>query len=179
MSVGPRDAPGEERRQLALSFLAERYTMALATAGPDGTWVASVFFASHVDDEGLWLYFLSSPESRHGRNLATDPRVAAAINEDEHDWQAIRGIQLEGCCTAVRGQRESLHAWRIYFGKFPFVRHLLQGKGGVAADMIEKLRGTQMYRLEVQRLFYLDNRRGFGNRQEVAVGTGLAGPSGV
>ncbi len=95
--------------------------------------------------------------------------MAAAINEDEHDWQAIRGIQLEGVCEPVRAPRDLLRAWRVYLGKYGMVRDLLRRArgGGLEGGMAEKLLRTQMYCVRTRRLFYLDNRRGFGNRREV------------
>jgi uncharacterized protein YhbP (UPF0306 family) len=154
----------DELRRLARGLLAERYVLALATNGPEGLWVASVYFAGDLAE----LYFLSSPNSRHGRNLAANRIVAAAINEDEHDWRAIRGIQLEGECQPVRAPADYLRAWRAYLTKFPFVRELFRRDRRGEGSMAGKLLRTQMYRLQVQRLFYLDNRRGFGQRVEVS-----------
>jgi uncharacterized protein YhbP (UPF0306 family) len=96
-------------------FLAERASMALATQGPEGLWVASVYFAGALDA----LYFLSSPASRHGRNLSANSRIAAAINEDEHEWRLIRGVQLEGTCELADSPAEWLRGWRAYLAKFP------------------------------------------------------------
>lgn len=149
-------------------FLGARFTMALATDGPEGLWVASVFFAADLAGRGVRLYFLSSPSSRHGRNLAANPAVAAAINEDEHDWRAIRGIQLEGTCEPVDVPLERLHAWRVYLAKFPVVRDLFRAPGLVGEGGVAKLRRTRMYRLLPRRIYYLDNRLGFGSRQDVS-----------
>jgi uncharacterized protein YhbP (UPF0306 family) len=155
---------GEALDHLAARFLHERYTMALATDGPEGLWVASVYFAGGLDG----CYFFSSPRTRHGRNLAANPRVAAAINEDEHDWKAIRGIQLEGECQPATAPLDRLRGYRAYLGKFPFVRALLRGQG-VDAQTAARLLRTQLYLLRPTRVFYLDNRAGFGQRQEVGV----------
>jgi uncharacterized protein YhbP (UPF0306 family) len=149
-------------RDLASAFLAERYTLSLATNGPDGPWVAAVYFAGGLAE----LYFLSSPTSRHGRNLALDPRVAASINADEHDWRQIRGIQLEGECRPPATASALLRAWRAYLAKYPLVRGMLRGQG-VPAGAAARMAGTRIYCLQPRRLFYLDNRLGFGNRQEI------------
>ncbi len=141
--------------------------MALGTQGPEGPWVAAVYFAADVAEGRARLYFLSSPTSRHGRNLAANPAVAAAINEDEHDWRAIRGIQLEGVCEPVAAPLEALRAWRAYFGKYPFVRQVLRGAKVAGGEMAAKLLRTRLYQVRVRRLFYLDNRLGFGDREEV------------
>jgi uncharacterized protein YhbP (UPF0306 family) len=86
-------------------------------------------------------YFLSSPNSRHDRHPAANPRVAA-INEDEHGWRAIRGIQLAGECRLVRTPGERLRARRAYLTKFPFVRDLLRRRGELEAGMAAKLLRT-------------------------------------
>jgi uncharacterized protein YhbP (UPF0306 family) len=125
--------------------------------------VASVYFAGSLGE----LYFLSSTASRHGRNLTANPRVAAAINEDEHEWRAIRGIQLEGECRLAQSPPEHLRAWRAYIGKFPFVRDLLRQAKDANTAMAAKLLHTRMYVLRPTHLFYLDNWRGFGERREI------------
>lgn len=154
----------DELGHVVRTFLSERQTMALATCGPEGLWVAAVYFASDVRADGLRLYFLSSPNSRHGRNLAAGACVAADIHQDEHDWRSIRGVQLEGVGEIMGGRREQLGAWRVYLAKFPFVRELF---GGAAGALRAKLKRTQMYCVRVGRLFYLDNRLGFGERRAI------------
>jgi nitroimidazol reductase NimA-like FMN-containing flavoprotein (pyridoxamine 5'-phosphate oxidase superfamily) len=59
------DDPGD----LARACLAEHYVLALGTCGPEGPWVASVYFAADLTGDRLHLYFLSSPSSRHSQNL--------------------------------------------------------------------------------------------------------------
>ena len=61
-----------------------------ATRGPEGPWAAAVFYAN----TGFALYFLSSPTSRHGRNIGGNAKAAATIQEDYSDWREIKGIQL-------------------------------------------------------------------------------------
>lgn len=150
-----------DSEELARRFLVERAAMALATDGPDGPWAASVYFAGDLDA----LYFVSSPHTRHGRNISSNSRVAAAINEDEHDWQAIRGIQLHGLCALADRPSVWLRGWRAYMRKFPVARELFRGRAG--AEALAKLRGTRLYVLRPEHVFYLDNRLGFGERVEV------------
>ena len=135
--------------------------MALATRGPDGLWVASLYFAGNLEA----LYFLSSPRSRHGQNLQVDPAVAVAINEDEHDWRAIRGVQLEGTCAPAASPGEWLRGWRTYLAKFPVARDLFRGRAG--SGVARKVANTRLYVVRPRRVFYLDNQIGFGQRQEV------------
>jgi uncharacterized protein len=157
------DDPGD----LARACLAEHYVLALGTCGPEGPWVASVYFATDLRGDRLHLYFLSSPSSRHGQNLQSNPAAAGAINADEHDWHLIRGVQLEGFCQRVDGMREALRGWRVYLTRFPMVRGLFRGVPTDAPRLAGKLGRTRMYWFRVERAFYLDNRRGFGERTDV------------
>jgi uncharacterized protein YhbP (UPF0306 family) len=141
-------------------YIAARNVMTLATQGPEGPWAAAVFYAG----DGSSLVFLSSPESRHCRNLAQDARCAATIQEDCSDWAGIKGIQLEGRVLELQGdERES--AQRLYAAKFPVA---------VPADappaVREALAKVRWYRLLAERLRFIDNGKGFGHREEFAPG---------
>ncbi len=149
-------------RERVRDFLARRYVMALGTHGPEGPWVASVYFAGDLHA----LYFLSSPDSRHGRNVAHSPLVAAAINEDQHDWRLIEGVQLDGTCALADSPSVWLRGWRAYLTRFPVARELFRGRAA-GVEAARKARHTRLYLLRPRRVYYLDNRLGFGERQEV------------
>jgi uncharacterized protein YhbP (UPF0306 family) len=136
-------------------YLAQHHVMTLATQGPDGPWASAVFYAPHGDA----LVFLSSPSTRHGRNLAADARCSAAIHSDVDDWQLIRGIQLEGRVDGLDGD-ERERAIEHYAQKFPFVRPAV-----AAPAVLQALARVRWYRLRIERLHFIDNRRGFGQRQ--------------
>ena len=103
-------ADGQEAlRAEVLAYLGERYSLTLATDGAGGPWAAGSYFAS----DGLTLYFLSDPASRHCQDIAVDGRVAAAIHEDYKDWREIRGVQLEGTAGPVVGAADLARAWEV------------------------------------------------------------------
>lgn len=140
----------------AADFLRGHHVMTLATQDAEGPWAAALFYAC----DGEELVFLSAPASRHGRALAQDARCAATIQGQEQDWRGIRGIQLEGVAVQLAGE-ERERARRLYAGRFAFVR-----PEQAPAAILEALARVQWYRLRVQRLYFIDNRRGFGKRQE-------------
>ena len=104
-------------KQQVLSYLETHNTMTLGTCSGDVPWAATVFYAS--DD--LRLYFFSVPDSRHCQNLAANPRVAVTVQEDYHDWQKIKGIQLEGTAILVDSIIEKAKAMAVYARKYPEV----------------------------------------------------------
>jgi uncharacterized protein YhbP (UPF0306 family) len=147
--------------QHVADYLAARNVMTLATQGPEGPWAAAVFFAS----EGHSLVFLSSPGSRHCRNLALDARCAATIQQDYSDWAQIKGIQLEGRVLELEGE-ERVRAQRLYGAKFPIVAPLAT----VPPAILEAMAKVHWYRVLPERLYFIDNSKGFGHREEIALG---------
>jgi uncharacterized protein YhbP (UPF0306 family) len=143
-------------RRLALDYLAGHNVMTLATSGADGVWAAAVFYAS----AGFDLFFISAGHTRHGQNLAANPRAAAAIHEDYADWMAIRGVQLEGGVVLLAGHEQQA-AMAVYQAKFPYV----------AAPADERMRAALprmgWYRLRPVRLYWIDNSQGLGHRDEI------------
>lgn len=146
-------------KKKALTYLESHNVMTLATHGPEGPWAAAVFYAS--DD--FQLYFLSVPTSRHNRNLAANPRVAATIQEDYRDWLAIRGIQLEGTCRKLDGESQSI-ARATYQAKFPIVG------AGAPLQIAQALKRVAWYEVTPERVFFIDNSVGLGHRDEIPLG---------
>lgn len=139
------------------AFLAGHSVLTLATQGPEGPWAAAVFYAHDAQR----LLFLSAPGTRHGRNLARDPRCAATIQDDSNDWPRIQGIQLEGRVSEVPAD-EVASARRCYGAKHPIVGRAAQAP----AAIVEALAKIRWYQLVPERMFFVDNRRGFGHRDE-------------
>lgn len=145
-------------RQSIADYLAGHHVMTLATQGADGPWAAAVFYAS----DGDRLLFVSPPTSRHCRNLAQDPRCSATIHENYDDWRQIKGIQLEGYVTEPQGEEQS-HARRLYAQRFPIVGHLADAP----AALVSALARVRWYVLLPKRLYFIDNSRGFGHREQI------------
>lgn len=145
----------EAPRQLALDYLAAHQVMTLATYGPEGVWAAAVFYANQDFD----LVFLSAGHTRHARNMTAEPRVAVTIQEDYKDWPAIQGIQLEGLVRLLDGtERETAVAH--YADKYPFIAQ--------AEPQIQgALSRVNWYWLTPKRLYFIDNRKGLGHRDEI------------
>lgn len=139
----------------ARDYLRDHHVMTLATHGPEGLWAAAVFYAN----DGFQLYFLSAGHTRHARNIAAAPRVAATIQEDYADWSAIQGIQLEGTVRVLAG-KERKAAVALYAVKFQFLRQ-------PAAVIEAALARVNWYCLSPDRLYFVDNSRGFGHRDEI------------
>lgn len=152
-----------DARMRVRALLASERVMTLASIGADGPWTAPVFYAERFDaDRALRLVFVSSPSSRHVRELLADARAAAAIHADANDWRTIRGVQVAGRVRALEG--ESLRAAREdYARKFPEI-----GLAAQAAEPIARaFARVRWFALHVERVFLTDNAKAFGRRDEV------------
>ena len=153
----------DQLKQQVLKYLETHNTMTLGTCSDDVPWAATVFYAS--DD--FRLYFFSVPDSRHCQNLAANPRVAVTVQEDYHDWQKIKGIQLEGTAILVDSIIEKAKAMAVYARKYPEVIKLFTNPAsGVFHQAFLKVK---FYCVVPEKLFFIDNEQGFGKRQELAI----------
>lgn len=145
------------------AYLDDQHVMTLATGGADGPWAAAVFFVRCHGD----LFFMSSPLSRHCRNLAADPRCAATVQANERDWAKIKGVQLQGSVDAVEGAEEA-RAVAHYAAKFPLIAASATAPPAIAAA----LRKVRWYRLRIEGLCFIDNSLGFGHRELIDLSRG-------
>ncbi len=148
------DALGEQVQR----YLRDHHVMTLASHGNEGVWAAALFYAN----DGIAIYFLSSPTSRHCLNLTRNPRVSAAIHENYADWRQIKGVQLEGLASVLAGEEEA-RARRLYGAKFPDIGKLEQAP----ASIVNALAKVRWYRLIPERLYFIDNSAGFGHRDVI------------
>jgi len=151
----------EQLRQQVLAYLERHNTMTLATVGPDGPWAAGLFYVN----DGFDLYWLSDPDTRHSRNIAYNPQVAVAIHEDYKDWRIIQGIQMEGTAEMVGTIAQVLRPMRLYVAKYPFLGDPLRP----APALAKALATVRVYRFSPTRVYFIDNTKGLGHREEVEV----------
>lgn len=139
------------------AYLRSHHVATIATHDAS-VWAAAVFYVS----DGYTFYFLSSPSSRHCRNLAADARVALTVQQDYADWPEIKGVQAEGIATEISGSEEE-HARRLYGQKFPLVGKLAQAPAAIVKAMAR----VRWYKVTPTRLYFIDNSAGFGQRDEI------------
>ena len=98
-----------------------------------------------------------------------EARAAATIQADHADWPGIQGVQLEGTVQPLSGNAEA-RARDLYGQKFPLVGKLAQAP----AAIVRALAKVRWYRLSTSRLYFIDNTRGFGHREELVLRVGAA-----
>jgi len=137
-------------------FLATCRTLSLATVDEHGRpHAANVQYAV---DPRMRLVWVSSPKSEHSRHLERDPHVAGTIYGHDDRAQNIHGLQFHGTAERLTDPADCNAAWELYTGRFAFVAALPQFQ--------ELLQKQAFYRLTLDWLRWIDNRRGFGWKVE-------------
>lgn len=139
--------------QDSLGELLDLTTMTVATSGPGGEpHAAAVYFAP---DDQLNLYFFSDASSQHALDAAQDDRAAVTIHPEQSRWQEIHGMQMRGSIRVVQSQEQWQEGWKVYLAKFPFV-----------AELEQLIANNQMHKFSPHWIRLVDNRQGFGYKQE-------------
>ena len=118
--------------QVALRPLVQRILdnvslCAMSSVNVDGTAHANTAFFC-IDSEWC-MYFVSSEEARHSRNIAARPSLAVTVYDSRQDWDDWKtGLQLFGTCSVVRVQ-EARGASALYKKRFPTYARWLHSLG--------------------------------------------------
>lgn len=93
-------------------YLEAKETMQLATVRNGQPWLCSVHFVSDAD---LHIYWLSTPDRRHSKEIALDPKtaIAVAIKTDK----PVIGVQATGNSQVVTSKEEVETVMKLYSAK--------------------------------------------------------------
>src|SRR4051812_4969537 len=100
----------EEIEHIIRGYIPQIIHMSLATVKDSKPWVCEVHF--YYDNE-LNLYFVSSTETRHAKELIANPHVAGNIVTQHHKDQKVRCVDFEGKATLL-SSKESDDAYAAY-----------------------------------------------------------------
>jgi len=106
----PKSNPVDEA---IVRFIGRHHVLTLATSGKQGIWCSNLFYA--YDRERNRLLFSSDIGTRHAREMAADPQVAASIVLETRLVGKVQGLQIEG--TVEPGDER---ARTLYLKRFPY-----------------------------------------------------------
>jgi uncharacterized protein YhbP (UPF0306 family) len=155
----------ETLKQSIIAYMENHNTLSLATEKDGAPHAAKVFYVN----TGFKIYFLSNSTTRHGKNLAHNPRVSATIDEDYSNWLLIKGIQIEGRVVCAGGLMENSAIALSYIKKFPDVKDFFFSPQKLGEIIMAKVSGVSFYKLTPERICFIDNEKGFGKREELIV----------
>lgn len=141
------------------SYLQDHNVLNLSTSGSDGPWSSAVFFAHH----DLHFWFMSNPDTRHGKHILELGRMGASVHEDYGSWQEIKGLQMQGSVWLVKEEAERKAGLKAFFRKFCFAEAFF--RSGVPEELKARMRNIHLFCFRPDVVYWLDNSSGFGNRQ--------------
>ena len=142
------EIPKEELQKYILDYLEKNRRMTIATSENNVPWASTVMFAY---DSDFNLYFISVPDSRKTKNIATNPKVSVAINEYVYKKGFTIGLQIEGKAIMLNKEKDKQEL-EIYRQRFDW------------AD--DFLHDHELYKITPEKIYYLDDEKfGPGGRK--------------
>lgn len=102
-------------RALIELYLQKAVLMQVATVSGSRPWVCSVYFAF---DDQLSLYWISSGNRRHSRELRENEHIAGTIVLEHTPGDDVQGLQFEGVAkelTDISEVREGMNCYALRF----------------------------------------------------------------
>ncbi|MFT5721222.1 MAG: hypothetical protein ACI9W6_001535 [Motiliproteus sp.] len=135
-----------------------------AVGGVVEPWAAELFF---VNDDDLALYFISSADSRHSRDLLQSPQVAATVSTHVSDWFCAKGLQICGQAAEVpESQRAAVLA--LYLHKSPQLQAVYLTPANAGEEAIrERLIKSCFFVIRPDWIRLIDNNIQFASKREL------------
>lgn len=144
------NSPKNNLKEHILDYLEKNKRMTLATCEDNVPWAATVMFAY---DRNLNFYFISNPKTRKTKNLLSNPKVSAAINEFTPKVGYIAGVQLEGSAQMLE-KKKNAQELEIFTKRFDWA--------------VDYLHDHELFKITPKRVYYLDDEKfGPGIRKEL------------
>ena len=101
-------------RQLITEYMKNARLMQLTTSSNNQPWACSVWFGF---DENLNIYWFSSTNRRHSKEIAANNKVAGAIVIPQTPEDIPRGVQFQGTAELLEKKEDVEKAMSVYVGK--------------------------------------------------------------
>lgn len=125
-------------RNIIQEYLQQARLMQVATAKDNQPWTCSVYFAY---DNGLNLYWISLPSTRHSQEIKSNDKVAGTIVLPHNPGDKVRGLQFEGVAKELTTGEEFHHALDTYAARMGMKderkENIAEGKDGHNVYMIK------------------------------------------
>ena len=132
-------------------FIKKHNTLTLATEKNHEVFAAALFYVSV--DKGTSLLFVSNPKSDHIVNLEHNHKCAATIQENNLNWENIKGVQIKGEIKIADDKY-----WNSYLGEFNYISE--------SETLTKAMKKVKLYKLKISWARFIDNAKGFGNKKE-------------
>jgi uncharacterized protein YhbP (UPF0306 family) len=129
----------KDKNQL-IRFLKSQNLMALATNNK-APWVCTAYY---LVDGKLNLYFISSPDSKHCKDIEKNGKVACAIYDSHTPNSELKiGVQIQGTASQVRGWDRTKVLLKMWHKAAPGAEEIVN-----IANMKDKVISSRVYRIK-------------------------------
>lgn len=137
----------DDKKEL-INYLKSQNLMTLATYDKE-PWVCSVYYAI---DKDLNLYFVSSPDSGHSKDIEKNSNVACAI-ADSHTLNSAKkvGVQMQGVASIVKGWERTQILLKMWHRAAPGVEEMIN-----VANMKNKVVSSRVYKVKPTRIKFFN-----------------------
>lgn len=129
-------------------YLSSHFQLVLATVGTH-PWVSTLYYSIDAD---LNIYFLTSPKTIHGKQLAKNPKVAVAISDSpQTPASKKKGLQIYGLCKQISGARKVTHAITLWKQTLGVTSDIYSYEG-----MLKKAISGRMYKITPKKIKFFN-----------------------
>ena len=129
LTLQPESESSVPLRPLVQGILYETALCTMSTVNEDAT--AHVNTAFFCADSEWRMFFISSGDAKHSKNIEARSSTAVAVFDSGQTWDDWKtGLQLFGTCAVARG-RDAVVAAKLYKKRFPAYAAWLHAAGRV------------------------------------------------
>jgi uncharacterized protein YhbP (UPF0306 family) len=151
-----------DTEKIIREYIPQVIHMSLATSATNRPWVCEVHFAY---DDALNLYFVSSKDRRHSKEIEANPYVAGNVVTQHHKNQKVRGVYFEGMAERLEDVGKNHPGFQAYTAR-------LGGDGGML-KVIAKDGEAAMYKISVENYYVFDSYDGDRGKLQLAWGSNV------
>lgn len=153
-----------EREKLRLdvkAFLDAHTVMSLTLGGAHALSMAPhVVSLMYVADDWCRLYWVSSPDSIHSKQIGDGAPAAIAIADQFDDFTSIHGLQLSGTADPIADPLMRRRAKALMAERYAFL-----AETGAGSEVGRRFAAAGIYRFDPSEIVLIDNRRTFGDKR--------------
>jgi nitroimidazol reductase NimA-like FMN-containing flavoprotein (pyridoxamine 5'-phosphate oxidase superfamily) len=139
-----------------LDLMQRHHYLSLATVREDGYPQATT--VGYAND-GLNVYFCCGKASQKVRNISRSKKVSLTIDDEEDDWNKIKGLSMGATAEVLTDTGEIQHALDCLAARFPPMKDMGS----------EELEGTVFVKITPKVISVLNYEKGFGHTDLIEV----------
>lgn len=152
----------EQIRNDIFNFIKSNGIMTLASVSEDKTpWVCTVYYGI---DEDMSLYFVTSPDTIHAKNINNNNKVAFNIFDSHQKIVNSKiGLQGKGLCKIIEDETENNKALLLWHQQNPGIENAI-----TIDNIMDKSSDTKIFKV-IPTFFKFFNDKLYGHHESVSL----------